>query len=83
MKPVIVSTKRLLVVTNNIRADIIKTKAVSVQNSVYFNSVSNHLISHCFNLNPVKGKWFPLATFYKKPNQPTAIENYLLHFWWV
>ena len=39
MKPVIVSTKRLLVVTDNISADIIKTKAVSGQNYVYFNSV--------------------------------------------
>lgn len=38
VKPAIVSTKRLLVVIDNINADIIKTKAVSVQSSAYFNS---------------------------------------------
>ena len=32
-------------------------------------SSSKHLICHCFNLNPVKEKWFALAASYKKPKQ--------------
>lgn len=39
IKPVFVTTKRLLVVTDNISTDVTRTKAVSVQNSVYFNNV--------------------------------------------
>lgn len=45
MKPVTVSTKRLLDITDNVSANIIQIKVVSIQNSVCFNGVSLKALS--------------------------------------
>lgn len=57
----------LLVDTDKISSDIAKEKPFHFR-IIYASIVSSfqHLISHCSNLNPVKGKWFPLAASYRK-----------------